>query len=62
MWCSRNDNDDDDVVVCGGGQIADRVAVLGDGKLMEVGTHQDLLSDTDSALRRLVQHQLTQDI
>lgn len=36
-------------------QIADRIAVLGDGKVIEIGTPQDLLStSTDSAFRRLV--------
>lgn len=36
-------------------QIADRIAVLGDGKIIEIGTPQDLLSNsTDSAFRRLV--------
>lgn len=27
----------------------------------QVGTHRDLLSDTDSAFRRLVQHQLQKE-
>ena len=39
-------------------QIADKVAVLGDGKIIELGTHQDLLSSHNSAFRKLVQHQL----
>ena len=39
-------------------QIADKVAVLGDGKIIEQGTHSDLLSSHNSAFRKLVQHQL----
>mmetsp|Transcript_11524 Transcript_11524/g.15042 ORF Transcript_11524/g.15042 Transcript_11524/m.15042 type:complete len:738 (+) Transcript_11524:88-2301(+) len=40
-------------------KIADKIAVLDAGKIVEVGTKQDLLSQTDSAFRHLVQHQLS---